>query len=149
MNSTVALFKREKAADSPHSRKKKRHSSCHFHPHRMRQQYGPLKRSGRIIWSQLAAASTPYHMNTSAGRLISGQRINAWRFFTITRGSRPMQGVFSAVDPVYVPDGVTLLIMKKASCSGRKISVRQPGPLFILSSTRTGLLSRDIKAARP
>ena len=43
------------------------------------------------------------------------------------------------------PIGVTLIIMKKASGSGRKISVRQQGPLSVPSSTRTGLPSRDIK----
>ena len=83
-SSTAVHFKRGKAAGFPHSRKKKRHFSCRFHPRRMRQPYGLRKRSSRITWSQQAAAGTPYHMNISAGRLISGQQRNAWRFFTTT-----------------------------------------------------------------
>ena len=155
MSSTAVHFKRGKAAGSPHSRKKKRPFSCRFHPRRMRQPYGPQKRSSRITWSQQTAAGTPYHMNTSAGRLISGQQRNVWRFFSITRGSRPMRGLLiPRILSMYrstcrKPTGVTLIIMKKAFSSGRKISVRQQGPSSVPSFTHTGPHSRDIKAARP
>ena len=97
MSSTAVHFRKGKVAGSPHSRKKKRLFSCRFHPRRMRQPYGPQKRSRRITCSQQAVAGTPYHMK------YIGRKVDIRTTEKCVEVSSHVR-IFNAADPVYVPE---------------------------------------------